>query len=114
MAAPPSIIDGPKLQVRRVTEFEMPCPKCSKDIRVTAIEAGAVIKCPHTKCGNVTWRPEYVPPWWARTRNFSLAIIGSFSVGIISSLVASRIYEEYTKSRDAIVKPDATAIIPPP
>lgn len=106
MAEPPSIVDGPKLEVRRAIEYDMPCPKCRKDIRVTQIEAGAVIKCPHPKCNNVTWRPEYVPPWWAKTSKFVLSLIGSFVLGVSTSLVASILYEKYTKPSAPITEPN--------
>jgi hypothetical protein len=108
-----SIVDGPRLELKRAVEIDMPCPKCGKDVRVTSVAAGAVIKCPHSRCGNVTWRPEYVPPWWARTRNFLFSIIGSFILGLAASFVASALYEEYAKSRDAVVKPDPTTIPQP-
>jgi hypothetical protein len=54
-----------------------------------------------------------VPPWWARTRNFLFSIIGSFILGLAASFVASALYEEYAKSRDAVVKPDPTTIPQP-
>ena len=106
MAEPPSIIDGPKLEVKRVTEFHMPCPKCSKDIRVTEIEAGSVIKCPHPKCNNVTWRPEYVLPWWAKTWKFVGSVIASFSLGFLSSLAATAYAERHSKGSNPIPKTD--------
>jgi len=114
MSTPPLIVNGPKLQIRPVTEYDMSCPKCSKDIRVTDVQAGAVIKCPHSRCGNFTWRPEYIPPWWAKARNFGLALIGSFAVGVISSLFASKIYEEHSKVGDIPTKADAAPTIPQP
>ena len=114
MSTQPLIVTGPKLQIRPVTEYDMPCPKCSKDIRVTDVQAGAVIKCPHSRCGNFTWRPEYIPPWWAKLRNFGLALIVSFASGVISSLVASKIYEEHSKSRNVPAKAAAAPTTPQP
>jgi len=98
MAEIPSIIDGPRLEIKRAVEFDIPCPKCHKQIRVTQIEAGAVIKCPHSRCGNVIWRPEYVPRWWAKTKNFVLSLIVSFILGFFASFLASLAFEKYTDS----------------
>jgi hypothetical protein len=107
MSQPPSIVDGPLLVFTKATELDMPCPKCGRAIRVTKVEAGAVIECPHSRCKNVTWRPEYVPPWWARTRNFAWSLIGSFILGFAASFFASIAYEHYSESRNVIANPDS-------
>jgi hypothetical protein len=111
MAAPPLIISGPELQVKRVSEYDIACPKCCKDIRVTGVKAGTVIKCPHPRCGNVIWSPEYVPPWWARTRNYVGTIIVSIAFGVIASLIAAGLFEKYTKARDARIEQHTTPTI---
>ena len=114
MSSPPSIVNGPRLVITKAVELDMPCPKCAKEIRVTSIEEGTVIKCPHAKCGNVTWRPVYVPPWWARTKAFTWSLLGAFALGIISSLVASFIYEKYTDARKLVTEDKSpTAVINP-
>lgn len=109
MAEIPSIIDGPKLEIKRAVEFDIPCPKCNKDIRVTQIEAGAVIKCPHSRCGNVIWRPEYIPPWWAKTKNFVLSLVVSFVLGFVSSFLASAAFEKYADPGNVRPQADVSA-----
>lgn len=96
MPTVPSIFNGPKLIVKKTVEYDMPCPKCSKEMRVTDISEGAPIEC--TSCSNVTWRMAYNPPWWSKTSRFALSLVVTFILGIISSLVAATIYENYTKS----------------
>ena len=98
MAEIPSIIDGPRMEIKRAVEFDNPCPKCHKEIRVTKIEAGAVIRCPHARCGNVIWRPEYIPPWWAKTKNFVISLVVTFVLGFVASFLASMAFEKYTNS----------------
>ena len=108
MAEPPSIVDGPTLEVRKAVEYDMPCPKCRMEIRVTELKVGTVLKCPHGRCGNVTWRPEYVPPWWAKPSKFILSLIISFILGVIGSMTASFLYEKHFNSRDVIPKTNTT------
>lgn len=96
MPTVPSIFNGPKLIVKKAVEYDMPCPKCSKEMRVTDISEGTPIEC--TSCRNVTWRMAYDPPWWSKTSRFTLSLVGTFILGVIASLVAATIYENYTKS----------------
>lgn len=67
-------------------------------MRITDVNEGAVVQC---QCGNATWRPTYVPPWWASTRNFVLSLLGAVLLGLFLNLLSSYIYEKYQKSRDA-------------
>jgi len=92
----PSIFNGPKLVVKKAVEYDMPCPKCSKEMRVTDISEGTPIECP--SCNNVTWRMAYYPPWWSKTSRFVYSLICTFILGVIASLVAAAIYEKYIKS----------------
>ena len=98
MTAPPSLVNGPSAVVKKKLEYDQPCPKCSKEMRITDISEGAPIACGN--CGNVTWRIAYTPPWWSKTSRFALSLLGTFILGVISSLVASTIYEKYTQSRN--------------
>jgi hypothetical protein len=49
--------------------------------------------CPEDGCGNVTWRPDIEPRWWFPLRKFVLAMIGTFVLGVLSSLVAAWLWE---------------------
>lgn len=95
----PSIVNGPRLEVKKKIEYDLPCPKCAKEMRVTGVTEGSLIEC--KECGNITWRMAYTPPWWAKTSRFIISILLAFILGIGSSLVASWIYEKYSKARDA-------------
>ncbi len=95
----PSIVGGPRLQVKKKVEFDLPCPKCSKDMRVTEVGEGSVIACKN--CSNVTWRMAYEPPWWAKTSKFILSLVATFVLGVVTSLFASWLYEKYQQARPA-------------
>lgn len=84
--------DGSGIAVTRRVWMALTCPKCRKDIDVTGISFGTVIECPH--CKNITWRPEFKPRWYFRVRNFVLANLVSFVVGVLASLLASYLYEQ--------------------
>ncbi|MFZ3116029.1 MAG: hypothetical protein WA121_10560 [Syntrophales bacterium] len=95
MANNPSIVNGPRLEVKEIKEYILPCPKCLKDMRITDIAVGAVIKC--DDCQNITWRISYIPPWWAKTSRFVLSVLLAFILGLGSSLLATWLYEKYYK-----------------
>jgi len=108
MADIPSIVNGPKLQVRESKEYDVSCPSCSVAMRITSIASGALIKCP--SCGNITWRPDFVPPWWSKTSRFALSLIGSFVLGVSASFVASIVYEKYNQSGHVTSQANPTSI----
>jgi hypothetical protein len=71
-------------------------------MRVTDINEGALVEC--KKCGNITSRMAYSPPWWSKTSRFILSLILTFILGISASLIASWLYEKYSKSGNAGIK----------
>lgn len=95
----PSVVDGPRLEVKKKIEYDIPCPKCSKEMRVTNVSDGSLIEC--KSCGNVTWRMSYIAPWWAKTSKFIISLALSFVLGVASSFAASIIYEKYYKPANA-------------
>jgi ssDNA-binding Zn-finger/Zn-ribbon topoisomerase 1 len=107
----PSVVGGPRLEVKMKKEYDLPCPKCSKDMRITEVKEGAVIEC--AECKNVTWRMDYELPWWAKTSKFVGSLIVTFVFGVATSLFSSWLYEKYTDSRQAGVdsQPPFTTII---
>jgi len=114
MATIPSIVDGPPLAVRRVIEFDLPCPKCQKDIRVTNVKPGAVMQCQHEGCSNVTWRPDYRLPWWGKTSHFIGSLASAFVVGFASSFFASLAFERYAKPGNVGTDVNVPAVVTKP
>ena len=84
---------GIDLKKQIKTEFILSCPKCGTKLDVTNLSFGTHIECP--SCNNITFRPEYKPPWWSKTRNFILTMIGTFLLGFASSFFAAVVYESY-------------------
>jgi len=109
VTAPPSLVNGPSAIVKRKLEYDQPCPKCAKEMRITDISEGTPIAC--SSCGNVTWRIAYNPPWWSKTSRFLLSLLVTFILGVLASLAAAAIYEKYTQSRDAITENNPTTTI---
>jgi hypothetical protein len=107
----PSVVGGPRLGVKKKIEYDLPCPKCSKDMRITEVKEGAAIEC--AECKNVTWRMDYEPPWWAKTSKFVGSLIVTFILGVATSLFSSWLDQKYTASRQAGVdsQPPFTTII---
>lgn len=100
----PTLSDGAAISVNRRVRYDLDCPKCRKTLDVTDINFGAIIKCPH--CKNITWRPEFQPKWYFRLRNFVLAIIGSFILGLLTNLFSSYLWERYSQPRlDSKISP---------
>jgi hypothetical protein len=97
----PLVVSGPNLQIKRTVEYDLPCPKCSKDMRVTAVKEGAIVECRY--CKNVTWRIGYKPPWWAKTWAFVLSILIALTTGVISSII----YDFYKEARNPVVSLDS-------
>lgn len=88
--------DGIKLEKK--LSYILTCPKCEGNIDVTVIKAGTHIEC---GCGNVTWRPDYNPPWWAKTKIFVISLITTLIIGIISTYIVTMVI---TNQQDAVKK----------
>jgi hypothetical protein len=104
----PSIVDGPRLAVKKKVEYDIPCPKCNKEMRITNLKDGTPIKC--NNCDNVTWSMPYVPPWWAKTSRFIFSILLSFILGFMASFLAAWVYEKYSESRNTGIKSEFPVI----
>jgi hypothetical protein len=89
----PKLADGAAISVTRHIRYHLDCPKCRKPLDVTDLAFGTILKCPG--CKNITWRPQFQPKWYFRARNFVLAIIGSFILGILSNFASSFLWERY-------------------
>jgi hypothetical protein len=90
----PVIAAGPRIFARVIQRVVVGCPKCRRDLDVTHVAVGMAMTCPAQDCGNVTWRPEIQPHWWFPIRNFVLATLGSFVLGVVSSVAASWVWEK--------------------
>lgn len=88
----PKLAGGSPISISKKELFSLDCPKCRKPLDVTNLAFGTNIECPH--CKNITWRPEFKPKWWFKARNMIIANIVSLFLGVISSLLASYIYEK--------------------
>jgi len=95
--APPRLTGGGHIEVTKRIQTMVGCPKCLRPLDITDVRVGSSIECPH--CTNVTWTPEYVPRWWYRARNYTLSLIGAFVVGVISSYVASYLWDQAHASK---------------
>lgn len=95
-----------ELGLKKKTVFHLLCPKCDKNIDVTSVQNNTYIQC--GSCENITWRPDYDPPWWAKTRNFILSLIGAIVIGIISTIVVAYILpdKEEAKADSITEKPN--------
>ena len=89
----PLIAAGSRIFARVVRRTVVDCPKCKRVLNVTHVAVGMTMTCPADGCGNVTWRPDIEPHWWFPVRKFVLATIGSFLLGVLSSLVATWVWE---------------------
>jgi len=83
----PKLLVGRELRVTRKVTLIFGCPKCTNDLDVTSITGKATIEC--LKCNNVTWLPDYQPPWWSKLKTFVLSLVVSFLVGVISSIAGT-------------------------
>lgn len=79
------------IKLEKKLSYILSCPKCDDDIDVTVIKAGTHIQC---NCGNITWRPDYNPPWWAKTKNFVFSLISALIIGVISTYIITKIFEK--------------------
>lgn len=77
------------ISLKETKNYILDCPKCNTWLDVTSIKTEAHIQC---WCGNITFRPAYSPPWWAKTRNFILSTLWSLIIWVISWVVATIIY----------------------
>lgn len=96
----PTPLDGEPVKVveKTIKEVECPNPDCDYKLNITNINEGTKIKCGN--CGNVTWVPSYKPKWWQRTKGFIGTIIVSFIIGLLTSLLASWIFANYSTSSE--------------
>jgi len=94
----PKLSNSPKLKIDKKSYFTLPCPKCKQDLNVTGIQEGHDIACP--LCKNITIVPSFRPRWWHKTRNFILSVIIALVIGIVSSIVGSHIYSDWSQNVD--------------
>ncbi len=92
----PILTGKQELGLKKKTVFHLACPSCEKDMDVTSVQNNTYIKC--SNCDNITWRPDYDPPWWAKTRNFAFSLIGAIAIGIISTMVVTYVFSEKEES----------------
>jgi len=92
----PKLTGKDQINLQKKTVYTMSCPKCDKDIDVTTVNPNTYIECGN--CQNVTWRPDYSPPWWAKTRNFVLSLVGALALGIVTGVISDLIVDKYQTS----------------
>ena len=83
----PKLTGKGEIKLQKKTVYTLSCPKCESDMDVTHVNPNTYIEC--QGCQNVTWRPDYNPPWWAKTRNFILSLLGALALGIITGVISN-------------------------
>ena len=89
----PKLTGKVEINLKKKTVYTLSCPKCDSDMDVTSVSPNTYIEC--QECKNVTWRPDYDPPWWAKTRNFTLSLIGVLIIGIVTGFISNIIYDNF-------------------
>ena len=95
--AVPNLTGGSGVEVKKkvTTVYLTECPKCQTDLDVTTVTFGTHIECP--ECENVTYKPEYTPPWWVKAVDKGwkaiLSVIITFLLGFGSSYFATAYFE---------------------
>ena len=101
LSAIPNLTGGSGVEVRKKvsTVYLTECPKCKTDLDVTSVTFGTHIECPN--CKNVTYRPDYTPPWWIKIidKGWKLILTATltFGLGLLSSYFATSYYEKENK-----------------
>lgn len=105
----PKLTGKDEIKLKKKTVYTLSCPKCDSDMDVTSVSPNTYIEC--QKCHNVTWRPDYDPPWWAKTRNFTISLIVALIVGFVSNVIFDnfKTYKSIDKQR-AIISYDSLNI----
>jgi hypothetical protein len=93
----PKLTGKDEIKLQKKTVYTMSCPKCDSDMDVTSVNPNTYIEC--QGCQNVTWRPDYNPPWWAKTRNFILSLLGALALGIITGVISNVIVFSFNQEK---------------
>ncbi|WP_027991916.1 hypothetical protein [Sinorhizobium meliloti] len=90
--APPKVSDSPvAIAARKVTYEAQTCPKCHKELNVTAIGVGALIEC---DCGNITPRAKQLTPLLDRIKDLATAFGVTFIMGILTGIAGNYAYAQ--------------------
>lgn len=96
----PQLTGKDEIKLQKKTVYTMSCPKCDSGMDVTSVNPNTYIEC--QGCKNVTWRPDYNPPWWAKTRNYVFSLAGALIIGIITGVISNIIVDNLKQSNKSI------------